>query len=95
MLIERFEAVDTDENDRVTFDGQAWFGRTYDRANLQLEGEVGSGEIHVLSTELLWSHAIAPFWDTQLGLRHDTAEKIQTVTVWPSASRVWCSTGSM
>ena len=33
-----------------------------------------SGEIHELRTELLWSHAITPFWDTQLGLRHDSGE---------------------
>ena len=64
VLIERFEAVDTDDNSWVAFDGQAWYGRTYDRANLQLEGEVDSGEIHELRTELLWSHAITPFWDT-------------------------------
>ena len=74
VLIERLEAVDTDENGWAAFDAQAWFGRTYDRANLQLEGEVDSGEIHELRTELLWSHAITPFWDTQLGLRHDSGE---------------------
>ena len=74
VLIERLEAVDTDENSWTAFDGQVWYGRTYNRANLQLEGEVDSGEIHELRTELLWSHAITPFWDTQLGLRHDSGE---------------------
>lgn len=74
VLIERLEAVDTDENGWAAFDAQAWYGRTYDRANIQLEGEVDSGEIHELRTELLWSHAIARFWDTQLGLRHDSGE---------------------
>jgi copper resistance protein B len=74
VLIERLEAVDTDDNSWAAFDGQVWYGRTYDRVNLQLEGEVDSGEIHELRTELLWSHAITPFWDTQLGLRHDSGE---------------------
>ncbi len=74
VLIERLEAVKTDEDSWIAFDGQAWYGRTYDRANLQLEGEVDSGKIHELRTELLWSHAIATFWDTQLGIRHDSGE---------------------
>ncbi len=74
VLIHRLEAVETDDNSWWAFDGQAWYGRTYDRANLKLEGEVDSGKIHELSTELLWSHAVSPFWDTQLGIRHDSGE---------------------
>ena len=74
LLIHRLESVNADDNSWLAFDGQGWYGRTYDRANLKLEGEVDSGEIHELRTELLWSHAVAPFWDTQLGVRHDSGE---------------------
>ncbi len=75
VLIHRLEAVETDENSWWAFDGQAWYGRTYDRANLKLEGEVDSGKVHELRTGLLWSHAIASFWDTQLGIRHDSGDE--------------------
>lgn len=74
VLIERLEAVYTDDNGWLGFDAQAWYGRTYDRVNLQLEGEVDAGKVHELRTEALWSHAIARFWDTQLGIRHDSGE---------------------
>ncbi len=74
ILVHRLEAVKTDDNSWLAFEGQGWYGRTYDRANLKLEGEVDSGEIHELRTELLWSHAIAPFWDSQLGARYDSGE---------------------
>ena len=74
VLIHRLEAVKTDDNSWLAFEGQGWYGRTYDRANLKLEGEVDDGKLHELRSELLWSHAIAPFWDSQLGVRYDSGE---------------------
>ena len=50
------------------------FRGRFEAAGLQLEGEVDSGELHELRTEFLWSHAITSFWDTQLGVRHDSGE---------------------
>lgn len=74
VLVHRLEAVKTDDNSWFAFEGQGWYGRTYDRANLKLEGEVDDGKFHELRTELLWSHAVAPFWDSQLGVRFDSGE---------------------
>ncbi len=74
VLVHRLEAVKTSDNSYGAFEGQAWYGRTYDRLNLKSELEVDSGEVLESRTELLWSHAIASFWDTQLGVRHDTGE---------------------
>lgn len=74
VLVHRLESVHTSDNSWKAFEGQIWYGHTYDRLNLKSEIEADSGEIHESRTELLWSHAIAPFWDTQLGLRHDTGE---------------------
>ncbi len=75
ILIHRLEAVRTDDNSWTAFEGQGWYGRTYNRANLKLEGEFDGGEVHELRTELLWSRAIAPFWDSQLGIRYDSGEE--------------------
>ena len=74
VLIDRLEAVESSDNSWLAFSGQAWYGGTYDRANLKLELEADSGKIEHARTELLWSHAIASFWDTQLGARFDTGE---------------------
>ena len=84
LLIHRLEAVKTDENSWTAFEGQGWYGRTYNRANLKLEGEFDSGELHELRTELLWSRAIAPFWDSQLGIRYDSGE---------NPDRTWAAIG--
>ncbi|MFN2287407.1 MAG: copper resistance protein B [Chromatocurvus sp.] len=74
LLMDRFEAVRSDGNTSVTYDLQAWYGRTYDRVVLKAEGEIDDGGDKETSTELLWGHAVATFWDTQLGLRYDSGE---------------------
>jgi copper resistance protein B len=74
LLMDRFEAVRSDGNTSVAYDLQAWYGRTYDRVVLKAEGEYDDGRFEEASTELLWGHAVATFWDTQLGVRHDGGE---------------------
>jgi copper resistance protein B len=58
----------------VPYDLEAWYGRTYDRAVLKAEGDIDGGEIVEARTELLWGHAFAAFWDSQLGVRYDSGE---------------------
>ncbi|MGD2141126.1 MAG: copper resistance protein B [Burkholderiales bacterium] len=74
VLIDRLESVQSSDNSWFAFSGQAWYGSTYNRANLKLELEADSGEVEHSRTELLWSHAVASFWDTQLGVRFDSGE---------------------
>ncbi|MFX7853885.1 copper resistance protein B, partial [Acinetobacter baumannii] len=38
---------------------------------IKAEGDIEQGRVGDARTELLWSHAITPYWDTQLGLRVD------------------------
>ncbi len=74
FLADRLEAVRTRGQWTGAYDLQARLGRDYDRAVLKAEGEVEDGRLHEARTELLWSHAVHPYWDTQLGLRHDSGE---------------------
>ena len=71
LLVDRLEAVSTHDNSSAAYDVQAWYGGTYDRAVLKAEGDVDSGKLQDARTELLWGHAVATYWDTQLGARHD------------------------
>ena len=52
---------------------------------IKAEGEVDNGTLDESSTELLWSHALATYWDTQLGLRYDSADGLD--------SRSWLTFG--
>ncbi|MDT8403201.1 copper resistance protein B [Sulfuriflexus sp.] len=76
LMVDRFENVKTDKNNSVTYDMQAWFGRDYNRAVLKSEGDYDGGKLQEASTELLWSHAIASYWDVQVGVRYDSSEEV-------------------
>ena len=74
VLVDRLErAADTEGPARglTRYDIRAWYGGTYDKAVVKAEGEVLRGKVPDNRTELLWSHAVAAYWDTQLGLRSD------------------------
>lgn len=75
LLLDRFESTRGRDNVEVEYDLQAWYGRDYDRAVLKAEGEVDGGKLQDARTELLWGHAVATYWDAQLGLRYDGGDK--------------------
>ena len=58
-------------NGRAAWEGEAWYGRDFDKVWLRSEGEHDAGR-NELRTELFWDHAFASFWDWQLGVRHDS-----------------------
>jgi copper resistance protein B len=72
LLVDRLERVDTRDGNATAYEAQAWFGRNYDRLVVKAEGDYGQGKLQEARTELLWGHAIATFWDTQLGVRYDS-----------------------
>ena len=72
LLLDRFEYVHARDGDpAIAIDGEAWYGRNFDKLWLKFEGEHADGRVQDLRTEALWAHAVAPFWNTQLGVRHD------------------------
>jgi copper resistance protein B len=84
ILLDNFEISRVDGDTIVPYDLEAWFGRTYDRAVLKADGNLESGDLAEARTELLWGHAIAPFWDSQLGVRYDSGE---------GPNRTWIAAG--
>jgi len=50
---------------------EAWYGGDYNKVWIKAEGERRGGRLDAFRTEALWDHAVATFWSTQLGLRHD------------------------
>lgn len=73
LLLDRLEYVHARSGgNAAAIDGEAWYGRNLDKLWLKFEGEHADGRWQDLRSEALWAHAIAPFWDTQLGVRHDS-----------------------
>lgn len=71
ILVNRLERVRTSDNAFTMYDLMAKFGKDYDKLVLKAEGEASGGKLRDARTELLWGHAVASFWDMQLGIRHD------------------------
>lgn len=72
VQIDNLEVIRSDGDTVVPYDIEGWFGQTYDRVVLKAEGDVESGDVADARTELLWGHAIAAYWDTQVGVRYDS-----------------------
>lgn len=72
VLFDRLERAYNRNGNATVYDAQAWFGRDYDRLVIKAEGNVAKGKVQEARTEVLWGHAIASFWDTQLGVRYDS-----------------------
>lgn len=53
-------------------DAEAWYGGDIDKLWFKAKGERRDGSLEQLRNELLWHHAISPFWNTQVGGRHDS-----------------------
>lgn len=71
VLFNRLERSYGKSSNATAYDGQAWFGNNDDRLVIKAEGEVSRGNVESARTEVLWGHAIATYWDTQLGARFD------------------------
>lgn len=74
VLVDSLEAMRTSDSTSMEYDLQAWYGRTYDRVVFKAEGDADDGRLEDARTELLWGHAIASYWDAQLGVRYDSGE---------------------
>lgn len=62
----------------------AWLGRDLHKAWLKTEGEMEEGDLEEAELQLLYSRAIAPFWDLQAGWRRDLE---------PGPDRDWLALG--
>lgn len=70
IWVENLEGIYGTKNGGA-WDAQGWVGGDFDKLWIKTEGATLSGKTQDSKVEALWAHAILPFWDTQLGVRHD------------------------
>lgn len=71
VLVDRLEWTHGNGSNAAAYEAQAWIGNSFDKFVVKAEGHVEHGRFVEARTELLWGHAVASYWDTQLGLRND------------------------
>ena len=70
LLMDRFEVLNNDEHTRV-WEGSFYIGYDMDKLYLYGDGEATADGLESSQSELVYSRAIAPFWDAQIGLTYD------------------------
>ncbi len=53
------------------WEGEGWWGGDIDRLVIRSEGTGGAGRVADAEVQALYSHAVGPYTDVQVGLRHD------------------------
>lgn len=73
FMLDRFEARSSDAGTVTYWEAQAWAGSDINKLWLKTEGHMLKGSTEESDVELLYSRAVLPFWDAQVGVRHDSA----------------------
>lgn len=82
FMADRAEYRASKNADGYLWDVQGWWGSDSDKLWLKSEGEGSFGApAEQAEVQALWSHAIAPFFDLQTGIRHDLAGPSRTHAV--------------
>jgi copper resistance protein B len=72
FLADRLEAGNGDQGDIYAWDVQGWYGGDLGKFWFKSEGEGDpDGNLGNAEVQLLYGHAITPFFDAQIGVRHD------------------------
>jgi len=76
---DRLEYQLRDDDDLALWDLQGWWGGDLNKAWLKTEGEwTDAGGLDSAELQLLFSRAIAAFWDLQVGMRYDFRPQPET-----------------
>lgn len=88
LIVDQLERFESDGADVSAYDMQARISQGFQRLTVKAEGEIAHGRLEDSRTELLWGKALSPYWDTQIGVRHDTANDARA-----TPARNWVALG--
>jgi copper resistance protein B len=84
IVIDQLEIRTADGSDPLAWDAEGWIGKDLNKFWIKTEGEYLDGRVEEMELQALYSRAVAPFWDAQLGWRRD---------IRPTPERDWLALG--
>lgn len=75
ITIDQFETRNADGSNPTILEADAWFGYDFNKLWLKFDIEKVGSELEEAEIQLLYSRAVDPYWDFQIGLRHDNKPK--------------------
>lgn len=85
LVIDQLEVRTSDESNPVIWDAEGWVGKDLNKLWIKSDGTYVDSQIEETELQLLYSRAIMPFWDLQLGWRRN---------IRPSPDRDWIAFGA-
>ena len=80
VIIDQLELRNADGANPIALEAQAWIGKDLNKLWLKTDIEQRDGETEEAEVQALYSRALAPFWDIQMGVRYDAK---------PTPTRTW------
>ena len=84
FLVDKLEWQDVNAGGRLNWSASGWIGGDVDRLWIRTEGNRHDGKTDDAELQLLWGHAISPWWDVVGGIRQ---------TFKPGPSQTWAAVG--
>ncbi|RUM35477.1 MAG: copper resistance protein B [Desulfobulbus sp.] len=84
VIVDQLEVQVGDGDDPLVWEAEGWLGYDLNKLWLKTDGEYLDGRIEDVEVQALYSRAIAPFWDVQIGWRGDLR---------PQPERNWLALG--
>ena len=75
VMVDRLEGQSGEGPDPVVLEGDLWIGKDLNKLWLKADIEQVDGVLEEQELQLLYSRAISPYWDLQLGARRDMLPK--------------------
>ena len=71
LLIDQLEVFHGRDANGQAWEAQGWYGSDTHKLWVRTEGERSGGRLEDGDVEAFWSHAVATYWNSQLGVRQD------------------------
>ncbi|MBJ4857484.1 copper resistance protein B, partial [Salmonella enterica subsp. enterica serovar Agona] len=84
VLLDQLEWQRSDNTNNFSWSVNSWIGGDTDRLWLKSEGERSGGKTETAEAQLLWGHAVGPWWDLVAGVRQDFR---------PASAQSWAAVG--
>ena len=84
LVVDQFELRNGEGKSLLVWDAEGWIGKDLHKLWVKTDGEHVDDQIEEAELQLIYSRAVAPFWDLQLGWRRD---------IRPSPQRDWLAFG--
>jgi len=84
LMMVKIDQLEIGDDDNSAWGVQAWIGKDINKLWLKTEGELSNSDVEGAEFQLLYSRAIAPYWDAQIGWRHD---------IKPEPNKDWLAIG--